>query len=112
MMNHATRITVLLLAASALLGCESNPVESDEPGTIVQSCCAAARERVTREKDIASEDFRDHCDACRRGRSKSGCAAAAAKVYDTVKGAYGEFSMPGTCNTLKSSLREQGIDVN
>lgn len=103
-------VGVMLLAAGFSTGCNSDPIESDEPGNVVKQCCSEAESRIASVQDVATDDFRKRCDACRRGNAKNVCSASAAKVNDTVKHAYGEFSMPMSCTSMKSKLKELGIE--
>ena len=100
----------LLACVSTLVGCTSDPIEGDEASVIVKACCTEAQERVATVKDVATDDFRDRCNACRSGESKRSCASAASKLNDTVKHAYGEFSMPLSCSRMKTELAELGIE--
>ncbi|MFW5738774.1 MAG: hypothetical protein ACOC1F_00265 [Myxococcota bacterium] len=96
--------------AFALAGCTSDPIEDNQPSVVVKACCAEARERITTVADVATDDFRDRCNACRPGSSKRSCAAAASKLHDTIKHAYGEFSMPMSCTRMKAKLAEHGVE--
>ena len=112
-MGSKVRVVVgmlLLAMLNVATGCNSDPIESDEPGNVLKQCCSEARERVTTVKDVATDDFRKRCDACRRGNAKNLCAASASKVNDTVKNAYGEFAMPMSCTNMKTKLKELGIE--
>lgn len=102
--------TLLLAMLGIATACNSDPIESDEPGNILKQCCAEAQERVTTVQDVATDDFRNRCDACRRGNAKNVCVASASKVNDTVKQAYGEFAMPMACSSMKTKLKELGIE--
>jgi hypothetical protein len=112
-MGREVRVVVgmiLVAVLSVATGCNSDPIESDEPGNVLKQCCSEAQERVTTVQDVATDDFRKRCDACRRGNARNVCAASASKVNDTVKAAYGEFSMPMSCTSMKTKLKELGIE--
>ena len=112
MRRAGSRVLALaLVAVGGLPGCKSDPIESDVPSSIVTQCCAEAQERIATINDVATDDFRDRCNACRRGNSKQECAAAVVKLHGTIENAYGEFSMPMSCTRMKEALRDQGIDL-
>lgn len=108
--RESWKLSALILLAAGGGGCNADPIEADGPSRALNQCCAEARQKVASVHDVASDDFRARCDACRRGESKRACAAAAAKVHATVQNAYGEFSMPVSCSRLMSALREEGIE--
>lgn len=109
-MDSKTLLRSLLVAAVILSACQSDPIEGDQASITVKACCAEAQERIATVDDIATDDFRDRCNACRPGKSKKSCASAAAKLHDTIQGAYGEFSMPISCTRMKADLAQQGIE--
>lgn len=109
-MLRGRRLAMLLVWVSSLAGCTSDPIEGDEASKVVKACCAEAQQRVASVKDVATDDFRDRCNACRPGESKRSCASSAAKLHATVKGAYGEFTMPMSCTRMQRDLAELGIE--
>jgi len=107
-----SRLAAALLAiAASVAACDSEPIKDERISVVVAGCCDAARSRVELANDVETSKFRDRCGACRVGRSKGDCEAAARRVLGAVAKAYSSEVLPAECSTMRAQLGELGISI-